>query len=43
VLTDTVPLARTLDKIEVVSVAEHFADAIRRIYSDESVSTLFIP
>ncbi len=42
-VTDTVPLQRTSDKITVVSVAEHFADAIHRIYADESVSTLFIP
>lgn len=43
VVTDTIPLARTSDKIEVVTVAEIFADAIRRIYTDESVSTLFVP
>lgn len=43
ILTDTIPLVRTSDKIEIVSVAEHFADAIHRIYADESVSTLFIP
>ncbi len=42
-VTDTVPLQRTSDKIRVVSVADHFADAIHRIYADESVSTLFIP
>ncbi len=42
-VTDTVPLSRTSDKIEVISVADHFADAIHRIYADESVSTLFIP
>ncbi|MEM1041192.1 MAG: ribose-phosphate pyrophosphokinase [Bacteroidota bacterium] len=42
-VTDTVPLHRTSDKIEVISVADHFADAIHRIYADESVSTLFIP
>lgn len=41
VVTNTVPLKRTSDKIEVVSVAGIFADAIRRIYTDESVSTLF--
>lgn len=41
-VTDTIPLARSCDKIKVVSVAEIFADAIRRIYTDESVSTLFI-
>lgn len=42
-VTDTVPLVRSNPKIEVVSVASHFADAIRRIYTDESVSTLFTP
>ncbi|ACY49294.1 ribose-phosphate diphosphokinase [Rhodothermus marinus] len=42
VVTDTIPLKRPSEKIEVVSVAEIFADAIRRIYTDESVSTLFV-
>jgi ribose-phosphate pyrophosphokinase len=41
VVTDTIPIRRSLDKIQVVSVAEIFADAIRRIYTDESISTLF--
>lgn len=43
VVTDSIPLQRPSDKIEVVSVASIFADAIRRIYTDESVSTLFVP
>lgn len=43
VVTDTIPLKRPSDVIEVVSVAQIFADAIRRIYTDESVSTLFVP
>ncbi len=43
VVTDTIPLPRPSEKITVVSVAEHFADAINRIYTDDSVSTLFIP
>ena len=42
VVTDTVPLHRTLDKIQVVSVADIFADAINRICTDESISTLFV-
>lgn len=29
------------DKIKVISVAPSFADAIRRIYTDDSISTLF--
>jgi ribose-phosphate pyrophosphokinase len=43
VVTDTVPLKRPSDRIEVVSVADIFADAISRISRDASVSTLFIP
>ena len=42
IVTDTIPLARPSGKIEVISVAPLFADAIRRISSDESVSTLFV-
>lgn len=42
IVTDTVPLQRPSDSIEVVSVADIFSDAIRRIYTDESVSTLFL-
>lgn len=41
IVTDTVPLRRQSDKIEVISVAPLFADAIHRIYTDESISTLF--
>ena len=43
IVTDTIPLRRPSPKVTVVSTAAHFADAIRRIYTDESVSTLFIP
>ena len=42
IVTDTIPLKRTSPKIEVISVAPLFADAIRRIYADESISTLFV-
>ncbi len=43
-VTDTIPLkaeARALDKIEVVSVAEVLAEAIRSIHFQDSVSRLF--
>jgi len=43
IVTDTIPLRQTSDKIEVVSVAGLFADAIRRISADHSISTLFVP
>jgi len=42
VVTDTVPLKRHSEKIGVISVAELFSDAIRRIYTHESISTLFV-
>lgn len=43
VVTDTIPLSedKKIDKIEVVSVCELFAEAILRIYKNESVSKLF--
>ena len=42
IVTDTIPLTRHSDRIEVVSVGGVFSDAIRRIYTDASISTLFI-
>lgn len=43
VITDTIPLPeeKRIDKIEVISVAPIFAEAIRRIHNNESVSKLF--
>jgi ribose-phosphate pyrophosphokinase len=45
VVTDTIPLmgeALSCKKIKVLSVSSLFAEAIKRIYSDESVSELFL-
>lgn len=44
VVLDTIqlPPEKKLDKIKVLSVAEVFAEAIKRIYADISVSTLFV-
>lgn len=43
VISDTIPLPEMarVDKIEVVSVAPIFAEAIRRINSNESISVIF--
>lgn len=43
IITDTIPLPeeKKIDKIEVVSVAPLFAEAIKRIHDNESVSKLF--
>jgi len=45
VVTDTIPLgedARTCKKIRILTVAGLFAETILRIYTEESVSSLFI-
>ena len=42
IVTDTIPLVRPASFIEVISVAGLFSDAIRRIYTEDSVSTLFV-
>jgi len=43
VVTDSIPIPRSrkLDKIKVLSVAPMFAEAIRRIHQEESISGLF--
>lgn len=43
VTTDTVPQIHPHEKLTVLSVAPAFAEAIRRIHSGESVSSLFDP
>ena len=45
IVTDTIPLkeeAKSCSKIKVFSIAGLLAEAIRRIYEDESVSCLFV-
>jgi len=45
IVTDTIPLkneAETCSKIKILSISSLLAEAIRRIYEDESVSDLFV-
>jgi len=45
VITDTIPLTeegKSCDKIKVITVANLFGEAIKRIHEDESVSSLFV-
>ncbi|MFT5616886.1 MAG: ribose-phosphate pyrophosphokinase [Arenicella sp.] len=42
VVTDTIPLRGSSTKIRVLSVAEMFAKAIRKIHDKESISSLFL-
>ncbi len=40
-VTDTVPLKKPSHKIKILSVAGIFAEAIRRIHTDDTISSLF--
>ena len=42
IVTNTIPLSKNSQKIEVLSVAELFGEAIRRISEGSSVSSLFV-
>jgi ribose-phosphate pyrophosphokinase len=45
IVTDTIPLkneAKTCPKLKILSISSLLAEAIRRIYQDESVSDLFV-
>lgn len=42
ITTDTLPLQEKSEKIKVLTVAEMFAKAIRKIHANESISSLFI-
>lgn len=42
IVTDTIPLKQTHEKIRVVSVSDLFADVIRRLQSNQSISSHFI-
>ena len=42
VVTDSIPQKQACDKIKVISVAEMFADVIRKAYNNESISSSFL-
>lgn len=42
VVTDTIPLRESHDKIRVISVADLFSDVIRRMVNNQSISSHFI-
>jgi ribose-phosphate pyrophosphokinase len=41
IFTDSIPYNRKIDKVTVISVADMFAEAIRRVCKDESISSLY--
>jgi ribose-phosphate pyrophosphokinase len=42
IVTDTIPLRRESKKIKVISIAEHFADVIDKVYNFKSISDTFL-
>jgi len=42
IVTDTIPLTRESKKIKVISVAEHFAEVIHKVYNFQSISDTFL-
>jgi ribose-phosphate pyrophosphokinase len=42
VVCDTMPLKQESSKIKVISVAELFAVAIRNMYENKSITSLFV-
>jgi ribose-phosphate pyrophosphokinase len=42
IVTDTIPLQKHSEKIRVVSVADLFADVIKRLVNNESISSHFV-
>ncbi len=42
IFTDSIPYSKKSEKVKIVSVADMFADAIRRVCNDESISSLYL-
>lgn len=42
IFTDSIPYAKKCEKVVILSVAEMFAEAIRRVCNDESISSLYL-
>lgn len=42
IFTDSIPYSKKCEKVVVLSVADVFADAIRRVCSNESISSLYV-
>jgi ribose-phosphate pyrophosphokinase len=42
IFTDSIPYSKKCEKVTILSVADVFADAIRRVCNNESISSLYI-
>ena len=41
IFTDSIPYSKKCEKVKVLSIADMFAEAIRRVCSGESISSLY--
>lgn len=42
IFTDSIPYSKKCEKVTVLSIADVFADSIRRVYNNESISSLYV-
>jgi ribose-phosphate pyrophosphokinase len=42
IVTDSIPLRQSSPKIKVISIADLFADIIKKVYNNQSISTTFL-
>ncbi|MDR2534041.1 MAG: ribose-phosphate pyrophosphokinase [Tannerellaceae bacterium] len=42
IFTDSIPYNKSCDKVRIISIAKMFADAIKRVYLNESISDLYV-
>ncbi len=42
IVTDSIPLKKHINKIKIISVADIFADVIKKVYNNQSISPTFI-
>ena len=42
VFTDSIPYCKGCSKVHIISIADIFADTIRRVYENESISSQYI-
>lgn len=41
IFTDSIPYSKKCEKVKILSIADMFAEAIRRVYTNESITTLY--
>jgi ribose-phosphate pyrophosphokinase len=42
IFTDSIPYSKKSEKVKIISIADMFADSIRRVYNNESISSLYL-